>query len=139
MGVISAFDEYVANRLDAWGREFRLDRRFEHLDSYGKNLLVVLIEHKGQIPPRNVGFKPLSIPLDELQIEDLVREVHADSPKVAAVLRAYYGGLGRNSTDRRKLAEKLYGKPIKRCAYYSCHDIGFHRIAGALTILARCA
>lgn len=139
MTTTSLFDAYVRARLDAWGREFRLDRPLPALGHQSRNILAVLIEHKGEMPERNIGFKPLTIPPETMQIEDLVTEIHRDSPVLAAVLRAYYGGQGRQAIERRALAEKLCGQRIRRHAYFQYHDMGFHRVAGMLTALARAA
>ena len=137
--ITSQFDAYVRVRLDRWGREFNLYRPLPLLGHQSKNMLAVLIEHRGEMPPPNIGFKPLTIPIDEMQIEDLVREIHGDAPVLAAVLRAYYGGIGKQGSDRRELAESLCGQRIKRQAYFKYHDMGFHRVAGMLAALARAA
>lgn len=133
------FDDYVRNRLNAWGRVFPMWDRYGPELGSGTHMLVRLIEHKGEIPPPNVGFKPLTVPPDEMEIEDIVREIHAELPDVAHVLRAVYGGWGRIGVERVRLAERLAGKPIKRRQLYALHDVGFHRVAGALMMSARAA
>lgn len=135
----SQFDAYVRMRLDAWGREFRLDRDFELLGHRSKDMLQVLIEHKGEMPPRNVGFKPLTVPELEMQIEDVVRGVYRDAPHLAVVLRAFYCGAGRQGIERRHLASKLLGREIKRQQYYAYHDLGFQRVAGSLRFIQKAA
>lgn len=137
MTTTSQFDEYVHDRLDLWGRVFRLDQRYGPELGAGKHVLVRLIEHRGQIPPPNIGFKPLTIPPDEMEIEDIVRRIHAELPEVAQVLRAAYGGWGRVSVERVRLASWLVGHAIKRRQFYALHDIGFHRVAGVLMATAR--
>lgn len=137
--ITSQFDAYVRSRLERWGYEFNLWRPLPLLGHQSKNILAVLIEHKGELPPPNIGFKPLTIPPGELQMEDLVREIQGDAPVLAAVLRAYYGGAGRQGIERRALAEDLCGTRIRRQAYFQYHDMGFHRIAGMLAALARAA
>lgn len=135
----SQFDAYVRRRLESWGREFAFHRDYELLGHKSKDMLQVLIEHKGEMPPRNVGFKPLTIPPNEMQIEDIVREIHGDAPHLAAVLRAFYCGNGRRGSERREAAEGLLGESLSRQRYYVYHDLGFQRVAGSLSVLSRAA
>lgn len=133
------FDAYVRRRLESWGREFALHRDFELLGHRSKDMLQVLIEHKGEMPPRNVGFRPLTIPPLEMQVEDIVHDIHRDAPNLAMVLRAYYCGQGRQGIERRETAVRLLGREIGRRQYFTLHDLGFHRVCGALSALARAA
>ena len=133
------FDAYVRRRLEAWGREFALHRDFELLGHKSKDMLAVLIEYKGEMPPRPTGFRPLTIPPLEMQIEDIVHDIHRDAPHLAIVLRAYYCGMGRQGIERRETAVRLLGREIGRQQYYVYHDLGFQRAAGALSALARAA
>ena len=130
---LSTFDLYVRTRLDAWGREFALHRDCEYLGHQSRSLLQVLIEHKGEMPPRVTGFRPLTIPLDEEQIERIVSQIARDAPLLAIVLRAYYCGSGRRGVERLEIAESLSGRKIKRRLYFTCHDLAFQRVAGALS------
>jgi hypothetical protein len=139
MTTVCTFDAYVRMRLDAWGREFRLDRQHEQLGHRSKNMLAILIEHAGEIPPPNVGFKPLLIPPLEMQVEDIVRTVHADTPMMAAILRAYYCGSGRVGVERLAQARHLADSNISKRQFYTLHDLGFQRVAGALAVIARAA
>ena len=136
------FDRYVRMRLDAWGREFRLDRDFELLGHRSKDMLQVLIEHKGEMPARATGFRPLTIPPLEMQIEDVVHDIYSDTPPLAIVLRAYYCGSGRQGFERLEIARRLLKgvdrSTLSRRRYYLLHDLGFQRIAGALSAL-KCA
>lgn len=135
----SPFDVYVRRRLDSWGREFRLDRDFELLGHRSKDMLQVLIEHKGEMPPKSIGYKPFLVPDLEMQIEDIVHDIHRDARHLAIVLRAYYCGSGRQSHERRATAELLLGRVIDRRTYYAYHDFGFQRVAGALSAISRAA
>lgn len=127
------FDAYVARRLDSWGREFALDREFAWLGHSPKNILQIIIEHKGQIPRREGGYRPeVTIPPNEWQIECVVEQIHRDAPTLAAVLRAYYCGWGRQGIERRAIAEQLLKRKMIRGHYFLYHDQGFHRVAGAL-------
>jgi hypothetical protein len=131
------YDEYVRGRLTQWGSVFRLSDRYEKL-GVGKHMLQRLIEHRGEIPPPNIGFKPLTIPLDAMQIEDIVQALHREHPEAAIVLRAAYAGWG-GTVDRIRIAAYMIGHKITRRQYYALRDIAFHRIAGALMRAARAA
>ena len=130
---LSTFDVYVRTRLDAWGREFALHRDWEYLGHQSRSLLQVLIEHKGEMPPRVTGFRPLTIPLDEEQIERIVSMLARDAPLLAIVLRAYYCGSGRRGVERLEIAESLSGRKLNRRIYFTYHDLAFQRVAGALS------
>ena len=80
-------DDYVRFRLLGWGREFRLGREIESLGFHSTSLLQVLIEHRGEMPSRVTGYKPLTIPPDAMEIEDVVHDLHAADPELAIVLR----------------------------------------------------
>lgn len=131
------FDDYVKRRLDAWGREFALHRDAEILGHRSKNMLQILIEHKGEMPGRVTGYRPLTIPPAEMQIEDLVRDLAMDDMRLANVLRAYYCGAGRQAHERREIAEQLAGVAISKQRYFAMHDMGFQRVAGMLSAIAR--
>lgn len=133
------FDTYVRRRLDAWGREFAFHRDFELLGHRSKDMLQVLIEHKGEMPPPNVGFKPLTIPPEPMQIEDVVRGIYRDASHLAVVLRAYYCGRGRHGVERLEQACQMLGERIPRRQYYLYHDLGFHRVAGSLRFVEKAA
>lgn len=139
MTQVNLFDAYVRRRLDAWGREFALHRDAEILGHRSKDMLQVLIEHQGELPARPTGFRPLLIPQDEMQIEDCVRYLAMDDLVLANVLRAYYCGMGRQSHERREIAERLIGQRITKQRYYILHDLGFQRIAGMLSAIAKAA
>lgn len=135
----SLFDVYVRSRLDAWGREFRLDRPLPELGHQSRNILAVLIEHHGEIPERAIGFKPLSIPVDAMQVEDVVTRIHAEAPAMAWVLRCYYGSGGRVAQERYMRACQLAHYAMSRRQFFTLHDLGFNRVAGALSALAKTA
>lgn len=101
---LDSFGEYVRGRLEEWGNEFSLSRDCEYLGHQSKNMLQVLIEHKGEMPGRTVGFKPLEVSLSALLIEQLVTEVARDQPRTACCLRAFYCGSGRKKVERYKTA-----------------------------------
>lgn len=133
------FDVYVRTRLDAWGREFKLDRLLPELGHQSRNILAVLIEHHGEIPERSVGFKPLSIPIEAMQVEDIVTRIHAEAPAMAWVLRCYYGSSGRVAQERYMRACELAHYAMSRRQFFTLHDLGFNRVAGALSALAKTA
>ena len=133
----SSFDAYVRQRLRDWGYEFMLGRSCDELGFNGKNMIAVLMEHHGEMPSKPTGFKPLTVPEMEWQIECIVREIHQELPHLAIVLRAYYCGSGRISQERKEIAETLIGKTLSRRVYYTYHDLAFNRVAGILLGIAR--
>lgn len=139
MTTLNTFDAYVSARLEAWGREYALHRDCEFLGYSSKNILQVLIEHKGEMPPRATGFKPLSIPPEIEQVERIVSQIARDAPMLAAVLRAYYCGSGRRAVERLETAQELTGHSLRRRAYFTYQKLGFQRVAGALAALAYAA
>lgn len=132
MARLDTYGEYVRNRLERWGREFALHRDCEYLGHRSKDMLQVLIEHNGEMPPRVTGFKPLEIPIDEQQIEDIVAEIARANLTRATVLRAYYCGMGRKAIERRDTANerlKILGLPtLSERRYFSEHDLGFEAV-----------
>lgn len=107
MGTIDTFGEYVGHRLDEWGREFALHRDMDYLGHFGVNMLQVLIDHKGEMPARATGFKPLEVSQLAHQIELLVTEIARDQLPIACCLRAYYCGSGRRKVERYETAVLL--------------------------------
>jgi hypothetical protein len=107
MGEIDSFGEYVRERLDEWGQEFSLSRDCEYLGHQSKNMLQVLIEHRGEMPGRAIGFKPLEVSLSALVIEQVVSEIARDQSRTACCLRAFYCGQGRRKVERYKTAMVL--------------------------------
>lgn len=128
------YGRYVRLRLDMWGREFRLGRDVELLGHKSKDMLQILIEHRGEMPARTIGFRPLTIPPLEMQVEDIVRGIHGDAPHLAAVLRAFYCGNGRQGFERREIAEEMLRVKLPRPVYFAYHKEGFQRVAEALTL-----
>lgn len=131
------FDAYVRRRLEAWGHEFALHRDGELPGHKSKDILQVLIEHKGEMPPRNIGFRPLTIPPLEMQIEDIVHDIHCEARELAVVLRAFYCGKGRVGAERREIAERILRNRISRRHFYVMHDLAFQRVSGALSASAK--
>lgn len=139
MSTIKTFDAYVSARLEAWGREYALHRDCEYLGHQSKSMLQVLIDHKGEMPPRATGFKPLSIPPEIEQIERIVSQIARDAPVLAAVLRGYYCGTGRKAIERREIAEQISNVQMTRAVYFQHYHLGFARVAGALSALSQVA
>jgi hypothetical protein len=136
MKQIDVIDEYVRGRLDAWGHEFALHRDCEILGHRSKDMLQILIEHKGQMPPRATGFKPLTIPTFVMEIEDIVRHIGLRVMTRAIVLRAYYCGSGRRGIERVEIANELLRAAqlprIHRRTYFHEHGIGFTEVREAM-------
>lgn len=135
--VLASFDLYVRRRLEAWGDEFKLDRAATHLGYPSKNMLQVLFEHRGEIPERVEGYKPLTIPPMEWQTETIVHDMHHACGYLAATLRAYYCGSGRVGVERREALEKMLGYKVNRRAFFQYHELAFNWVTGALLALAR--
>lgn len=137
---VDTFGVYVRDRLEDWGREFALHRDCEYLGHRSKDRLQVLIEHKGEMPPRMTGFKPLEIPPLAEQIERIVCDIARYNLLRAVVLRAYYCGHGRRGTERFDEANELcmgYNLPtISRPKYFSEHELGLAEVRGVLLGLA---
>lgn len=143
MAEIDTYGKYVRNRLERWGEEFALHRDCEYLGHRSKDMLAVLIEHGGEMPPRVTGFKPLEIPPEEQQIEDIVADIARVDVVRATVLRAYYCGRGRRGEERLEVANEILGKmglPILgRRKYFSEHDLGFEAVRWMLNGLEAAA
>ena len=136
MGNIDTYGTYVRNRLEEWGQYFALHKDCEYLGHQSKNMLQVLIDHKGEMPPRPTGFKPLEIPPDVQQIEDIVADVARANLTRATVLRAFYCGAGRRGHERRDIANALlagFNLPtLSRSRYFSEHELGFEAVRWSL-------
>ncbi|HEY5805053.1 MAG TPA: hypothetical protein VIT90_15305 [Lysobacter sp.] len=140
---IDTFAVIVRGRLEEWGREFALHRDCEYLGHRSKDMLQVLIEHSGEIPPKGVGFKPLEIPPRPLEIEAVVTDIARFNLTRATVLRAYYCGMGRRGGERFEIANDLlvgFGlAQLSRTKYFAEHDLGVAEIRGVLFGIARAA
>jgi hypothetical protein len=145
MGTIDSFGEYVRMRLDEWGREFALHRDCDYLGHQSKNMLQVLIEHKGEMPGKAQGYKPLEVDLMALQVERIVADIARDDRRMACVLRAYYCGSGRRKVERYETALNLIASALPGSAlptlrqYMAIVEDGRHVIRGALIGLAHAA
>lgn len=149
MAEIDTFGEYVRSRLDGWGWEYALHRDCDYLGHQSKNMLQVLIEHKGEMPGHATGYKPLEVDLQAQQIEDLVADIARDQPRIACALRAYFCGSGRRKVERYETAllliatiEQGKARPaplpdVRR--YMALVGDGLLLIRGALIGIARAA
>lgn len=140
---VDTFGAYVRAELEHWGREFALHRDCDYLGHQSKNLLAVLIEHKGDMPGRTQGYKPLEVDARALRIEAIVFEISRHNVSRACVLRAFYCGQGRKGIERWETANLLLanagGKLLSRPKYYAEHEVGFAEVRGFLTGLAQAA
>src|SRR5690606_30505529 len=107
MGEIDSFGAYVRQRLEEWGREFSLSRDCEYLGHQSKTMLQGRTEHRGGLPGRAVGCKPLEVSRSALVIEQVVSEIARDRVRTACCLRAFYCGQGRRKVERYKTAMVL--------------------------------
>ena len=134
----SPFDAYVRMRLDAWGREFRLDRDVARLGFSSQNALKSLIDFRGKVP-KATGYKPESVDPLAMQIEDVIRGMHIIDRLTGCVMRAYYCGSGRVGVERRIQAGELFGSKIAHNRYFNAHKRGFGFVGSALSQVSRAA
>ncbi|WP_349998124.1 hypothetical protein [Stenotrophomonas lacuserhaii] len=97
---VDTFGAYVRAELEHWGREFALHRDLDYLGHHSKNVLQVLIEHKGDMPGRAQGYKPMDTDASAQRVEDMVADIARSNGAMACVLRAYYCGAGRKKVER---------------------------------------
>jgi hypothetical protein len=146
---LDTFGEYVRRRLEEWGWEFSLAHDCEYLGHQSKNMLQVLIEHRGEMPGKTQGYKPLEVSATAHQIELMVTDIAREQPRLACVLRAYYCGSGRRKVERFETAllliaslEQVTGKrePLPKVdRYLRLVEIGTAQIRGMLVGLAQAA
>ncbi|WP_312681026.1 hypothetical protein [Stenotrophomonas chelatiphaga] len=140
---VDTFGAYVRAELEHWGREFALHRDLDYLGHHSKNVLQVLIEHKGDMPGRAQGYKPLELDQRAQRIETIIFEISRYNVQRACVLRAFYCGQGRKGVERWETANLLLAncskKVLSRPKYYAEHEVGFAEVRGFLTGLARAA
>lgn len=120
-GQVDAFREALRARLMSWGRTFALHRDGELLGHQSVNMLQVLIDHKGEMPAKPTGYKPMEINLEDLSIEMIVTDIARVNVPLACCLRAYYCGSGRKNAERHEQACALMQKsghpPVRQGAY----------------------
>lgn len=146
MGQVDTFGVYVRARLEDWGREFALHRDCEYLGHRSKDMLQVLIEHRGELPPKVVGFKPLETDPLAQQIEDIVRDIARHNVERACILRGYYCGLGRKAVERREVSESMVRRVLEtptyrlsRPRFFAEEELGRAEVRGVLVGLAMAA
>lgn len=143
MGQVDTFGMYTRAELDHWGREFALYRDFDYLGHQSKNMLQVLVEHQGEMPPANVGYKPMETDMRAQRVEDIVASIARDQRSLACVLRAYYCGSGRRKVERHETANLLLtscGERVVSARHYlTMHELAFQRVRGFLEGLSLAA
>jgi len=136
MAQIDTFGLYVRRRLDRWGEVFALAKDGEYLGHQSKNMLQVLIEHRGEMPERTQGFKPMEIDDQAMQIELMVSDVARTDLPMACVLRGFYCGSGRRKVERWGQANELLQahrlRTVSVRSYLATAELGFERIRGRL-------
>lgn len=137
------FGAYVRAELEHWGREFALHRDCDYLGHHSKSMLAVLIEHRGDMPGKAQGYKPLETDQRAQRIEDIVASIANDNVAMACALRGYHCGMGRKKVERFETSILLMAncgvKPISSRQYLSLVELGFQRIRGRLEGLAKSA
>jgi len=140
---LDTMNEYVRRRLEHWGDVFALAKDCEYLGHQSRNILQVLIEHRGEMPARAIGFKPLEVDAEAQQIEDIVFEIARHAPAIGWILRAYYCGQGRRKVERWETANLLLanaGLPmVSQPSYVDMARRGTERVHGMLLGVARAA
>lgn len=136
MGQIDTFGLYVRRRLEHWGEVFALAKDCDYLGHQSKNMLQVLIDHRGEMPERTQGFKPLEVDDQAMQIEVMVSDVARTDLPMACVLRGFYCGSGRRKVERWEQANWLLQaqmlRPVSVRSYLATAELGFERIRGRL-------
>jgi len=136
MNQIDTFGIYVRRRLEHWGEVFALHKGDEYLGHQSKNMLQVLIEHRGEMPERTQGFKPLEVDDQAMQIEIIVSDVARTDLPMACVLRGFYCGSGRRKVERWQQANGLLQaqglRPVSVRSYLATAELGFERLRGRL-------
>ncbi len=133
---VDTFGAYVRAELEHWGREYALHRDCDYLGHQSKNVLQVLIEHKGDMPGRAQGYKPLESDSRAQMIEDVVACISRDNVAMSCCLRAYFCGRGRKKVERFETAILLMAncghRPVSNRQYLSLVELGFQRVRGRL-------
>lgn len=129
---------WVDARLAAWGREFRVWTRGPAGETCAGAVwppvspLWVLLKFGGVSPRGTGGRPPVHVDEEAWVIERIVADMFRVRPVEACVLRAYYGGDGRQKVERRQLAERLSGVRLSAQAYFAARDRGVAWVMGAL-------
>lgn len=132
------FEGHVRRRLEAWGRDYRLACDLDFLAYGPKNILQVLIEHRGEIP-QGGGFRRTPFDSENEEIEILVSELAREEGFLAACIRAYYCGEGRRGVERYELARDLCAHRLSRAQYYRHVHAAQDWISANLMLRARAA
>ena len=137
MGEVDTFGVYVRRRLERWGEVFALSRDCEYLGFQTRNMLQVLIDHRGEMPARATGYKPLEVDAEAMQIETIVSSMAQQGQRgLACVLRAYYCGLGRRKIERFETANLLLTtaglRPVSQTTYLQMHDVAVAHVRGVM-------
>lgn len=143
------FGVYVRARLEGWGGEFALHRDCDYLGHQSKNMLQVLIDHRGEMPSFAQGYKPLEVSVYAHQIELMVTDIAREQPRLACSLRGYYCGIGRRKVERYESAILLIAsverdfqrrEPLPKVdKYLRMVELGTAQIRGMLSGLAKAA
>ena len=140
---IDTFGAYGRAELEHWGREYALHRDCDYLGHQSKNVLQVLIEHKGDMPGRAQGYKPLESDSRAQMIEDIVSSIAGDNVGMACALRAYYCGMGRRKVERFETAIILMAncghRSVSNRQYLNLVELGHQRVRGRLEGIALAA
>lgn len=143
MTQVDTFGIAVRAMLEGWGRTFAIHRDCEYLGHAGVNMLQVLIDHKGEMPAKATGYKPLEINLQHLAVEYAVLAIARTDPTTAWILRAYYCTQGRRRFERFESANEMLKRAglakVSRASYLDLAERGEQRISRILQKEAQAA
>lgn len=117
---VDTFGAYP-REVGALGTQYALHRDCEYLGHQSKNVLQLLIEHKGGMPGRAQGYKPLESDSRAQLIEDIVSTMAGDNVSMACAVCADHCGMGRRKVERFETANALLArcsvKPVSNRQY----------------------
>lgn len=126
-------DERTLARLDEWGRFCLSDRGPSSLDFPAKNMLQVVIDHRGEMPAPTVGYKPEVYPPEAWEIETIVSDLYKSDRVLACVLRAAFCTRGRLRVERKEWAEWLAKTTFSRRQFMALYGTAVERVRETLS------
>ena len=124
-------DDALEARFREWASEYR-GGKYEDIGFPRKNMLAVLIEHRGFFPDGQLAKRiPVRSPADD--VEEAVQALQGVSQRAAMALRVEYlsGYLPPNERVRKMGRLKM---PVSQTYYYKLVEIGMAFVAGRLSV-----
>jgi hypothetical protein len=123
----------LQERLKNWAREYG-GGRYEHISWNGRNLLQVLIDHKGEVPDAR-GYVPVPIKTAADDVEEIVKTMQNGGRfRIAMVLRCEFYNLDAPIEHKLTKLGDL-GLPMSRSGYYAYLSQAVAYVDGALDAL----